>query len=81
MLEADCPRVLESKRTERYGRRAMDRPRVLLVPTLTEVEWKIRPLIEEWAEVASFDAPGVTITTSGTPATLAGIAVISTLDG
>ena len=37
----------------------MDRPRVLLVPTLTEVEWKIRPLIEEWAEVASFDAPGV----------------------
>ena len=42
--------MLESKRTERYGRRAMDRPRVLLVPTLTEIEWKIRPLIEEWAE-------------------------------
>ena len=59
MLGADCPPVLESKRTERYGRRTMDRPRVLLVPTLTEVEWKIRPLIEEWAEVASFDAPGV----------------------
>jgi pimeloyl-ACP methyl ester carboxylesterase len=37
----------------------MERPRVLLVPTLTEVEWKIRPLIEEWAELASFDAPGV----------------------
>src|SRR5262245_33256874 len=29
------------------------------MPTLTEVEWKIRPLIEEWAEVACFDAPGV----------------------
>ena len=29
------------------------------MPTVTEVEWKIRPLIEEWAEVASFDAPGV----------------------
>jgi hypothetical protein len=51
--------VLESKPTERYGRRAMDRPKVLLVPTLTEIEWKIRPLIEEWAEVVSFDAPGV----------------------
>jgi pimeloyl-ACP methyl ester carboxylesterase len=33
--------------------------RVLLVPSLTELEWPIRPLIEEWAEVASFDAPGV----------------------
>src|SRR5262245_3908929 len=37
----------------------MDRPRILIVPMLTEVEWKIRPLIEEWAEVASFDAPGI----------------------
>jgi pimeloyl-ACP methyl ester carboxylesterase len=37
----------------------MNRPRLLLVPTVTEVEWKIRPLLEEWAEVASFDAPGV----------------------
>jgi hypothetical protein len=26
---------------------------------LTEVEWVIRPLLEEWAEVASYDAPGV----------------------
>lgn len=37
----------------------MNRPRILLVPTLTELEWTIRPLIEEWADVASFDAPGV----------------------
>jgi pimeloyl-ACP methyl ester carboxylesterase len=37
----------------------MERPRILLVPTVTEVEWKIKPLLEEWAEVASFDAPGV----------------------
>jgi pimeloyl-ACP methyl ester carboxylesterase len=37
----------------------MDRPRVLLVPSLTQVEWRIRPLIEEWAEVASYDPPGV----------------------
>jgi pimeloyl-ACP methyl ester carboxylesterase len=37
----------------------MSRPRVLLVPTLTEIEWKIAPLIAEWAEVATFDAPGV----------------------
>jgi hypothetical protein len=37
----------------------MSRFRILLVPSLTELEWPIRPLIEEWAEVASFDAPGV----------------------
>jgi pimeloyl-ACP methyl ester carboxylesterase len=37
----------------------MSRPRILLVPTLTELEWTIKPLLQEWAEVASFDAPGV----------------------
>jgi hypothetical protein len=35
------------------------RPRLLLVPFLTEIEWVIRPELEEWADVASFDAPGV----------------------
>jgi hypothetical protein len=34
-------------------------PRILLVPNLTELEWLIKPQLEEWAEVASFDAPGV----------------------
>ncbi|MEX2196652.1 MAG: hypothetical protein WD844_15335 [Thermoleophilaceae bacterium] len=29
------------------------------MPSLTELEWTIRPLLEEWAEVASYDAPGV----------------------
>jgi pimeloyl-ACP methyl ester carboxylesterase len=33
--------------------------RLLLVPWLSELEWGIRPLLEEWADVASFDAPGV----------------------
>jgi pimeloyl-ACP methyl ester carboxylesterase len=37
----------------------MSRPRLLLVPSLSELEWRIRPLLEEWAEVASFDPPGV----------------------
>ncbi len=37
----------------------MARPRILLVPTVTEVEWAIKPLLEQWGEVASFDAPGV----------------------
>lgn len=31
----------------------------MLMPTLCELEWKIWPLLEQWAEVASFDAPGV----------------------
>jgi pimeloyl-ACP methyl ester carboxylesterase len=35
------------------------RPRLLLMPTVSEVEWRIRPQLEEWAEVASFDAPGI----------------------
>jgi pimeloyl-ACP methyl ester carboxylesterase len=34
-------------------------PRILLVPSITELEWLIKPQLEEWAEVASFDAPGV----------------------
>jgi hypothetical protein len=36
-----------------------DRPRLLLVPQLTELEWGIKPLLEEWADVATYDAPGV----------------------
>jgi len=38
---------------------AMDRPRILLVPNLTELEWLNRKALEAWAEVASYDAPGV----------------------
>jgi hypothetical protein len=37
----------------------LSRPRLLLVPLLTEIEWVIRPQLEEWAEVATFDVPGV----------------------
>src|SRR3954454_6602881 len=38
---------------------AMSRPRILLCPQFTEVEWAIAPQLSEWAEVATFDAPGV----------------------
>jgi hypothetical protein len=34
-------------------------PRLLIVPQLTQLEWPIKPLLDEWAEVASYDAPGV----------------------
>jgi pimeloyl-ACP methyl ester carboxylesterase len=38
----------------------VSRPRLLLVPEFTEIEWdQIRALLEEWAEVASYDPPGV----------------------
>jgi hypothetical protein len=38
----------------------MERPRLLLMPEFTEVEWTtIRPRLEEWADIASFDPPGV----------------------
>jgi pimeloyl-ACP methyl ester carboxylesterase len=35
------------------------KPRLLLVPTVCELEWRIKPQLEEWAEVAAYDAPGV----------------------
>ena len=36
------------------------RPRLLLVPSISELEWGlIRPLLEEWAEVAAYDLPGL----------------------
>lgn len=34
-------------------------PRLLLVASFTQLEWAIRPQLEEWAEVAAFDMPGV----------------------
>jgi hypothetical protein len=37
----------------------LNRPRLLLVPHITELEWVIKPQLDEWAEVASFDMPGV----------------------
>ena len=37
----------------------MDRPRLLLVPGISELEWQIKPQLEEWAEIASYDPPGV----------------------
>lgn len=35
------------------------RPRILLVPEFTDLTWTIKPLLEEWAEVASYELPGV----------------------
>ena len=37
----------------------MRRPRLLLVPGISELEWQIRPELEEWADVATFDPAGV----------------------
>jgi hypothetical protein len=37
----------------------VEKPRILLVPEFTELEWAIRPQLEEWAEVAVYDGPGV----------------------
>ena len=35
------------------------RPQILLVPSWSEVQWAIKPQLEEWADVASYDPPGV----------------------
>jgi pimeloyl-ACP methyl ester carboxylesterase len=35
------------------------RPRILLCPQFTEVEWTIATQLSEWADVATFDAPGI----------------------
>src|SRR5881396_3675781 len=37
----------------------MTRTRLLLVPEFTELAWAIKPLLEEWADVLSYDPPGV----------------------
>src|SRR4051794_28953230 len=37
----------------------MSRPRLLLVAEFTELQWSIKPLLEEWAEVLSYDLPGI----------------------
>ena len=37
----------------------MSRPRLLLIPEFTELTWTIKPHLAEWAEVASYDPPGV----------------------
>ena len=37
----------------------MERPRLLLVPNFTELEWVIKPRLQEWAEVISYDPPGI----------------------
>ena len=44
--------------TDRFDR-AMDKPRLLLIPGYSALEWVIRPLLDDWAEVAAFDAPGI----------------------
>jgi hypothetical protein len=37
----------------------LSRPRLLLIPAYSKLEWTIRPQLEEWAEVATFDSPGI----------------------
>jgi hypothetical protein len=37
----------------------MGRPRLLLIPNFTELEWVVKPRLEEWAEVVSYDPPGI----------------------
>jgi len=37
----------------------MERPRLLLVPQVCALDWQIAPRLAEWADVATFDAPGV----------------------
>ncbi len=37
----------------------MGRPRLLLVPGISELEWQIKPQLEEWADIATYDPPGV----------------------
>lgn len=36
-----------------------ERPQILLVPSWTEVQWPIKGELAEWADVASYDPPGV----------------------
>jgi hypothetical protein len=45
-----------------------EKPRLLLVPSMSELEWgRILPLLEEWAEVATYDLLGLGETESSQP--------------
>ena len=35
------------------------RPRLLLIPEFTELQWTIRPELDRWADVRAYDPPGV----------------------
>jgi hypothetical protein len=35
------------------------RPQLLLIAEFTELQWAIKPQLERWAEVASYDPPGI----------------------
>src|SRR5204862_5909786 len=48
---------VSSKRGHSHA--AMSALRLLLVPSFTELEWGIRTQLEQWADVATFDSPGV----------------------
>ena len=37
----------------------MERARLLLVPQVCALDWQIAPRLAEWADVATYDAPGV----------------------
>jgi hypothetical protein len=37
----------------------MESPRLLLVPQVCALDWQIAPRLSEWAEVATYDVPGV----------------------
>jgi pimeloyl-ACP methyl ester carboxylesterase len=37
----------------------MARPRLFLIPEFTELTWTIKPQLSEWADVVSYDPPGV----------------------
>jgi hypothetical protein len=37
----------------------VQRPRLLLVPQVCALDWKIAPQLQAWADTASYDAPGV----------------------
>jgi hypothetical protein len=37
----------------------LSRPRLFLFPSVTELEWVIRPQLAQWADLATFDLPGV----------------------
>src|SRR5436190_11300881 len=47
----------------------MSGPSLLLVPEFTEIQWTIRSSLDAWAEVASYDPPGVGDERARTPLT------------
>ena len=59
MMSIGTPRARRVGSTETEPPAAiLTKPHLFLAPMWTDLEWTIRPLLERWADVGTYDPPG-----------------------